>query len=104
MFVIKPIKPADWEHAMFMLSYYHVKLTVRSNGEQANTAYMVVDALDDEERTGDTGKNDLRLAEAAFQWNWHTHHSRLCPECIDHSDQFDSCGHLAFSHPVNPAF
>jgi hypothetical protein len=102
MFIIKPFKPEDWEHALFILSYYHVSVGVRSNGEQSNTTYMVVEELP--EAVGTDHDNDLRLAEACFQMNWHTHNGHLCPECIDHSDVYDTCGHLAFSHPINPAF
>lgn len=102
MFVIKPIKDADWQHALFMISYYQVDLTVRSNGEDANTTYMVVEH--DPSTTGTVHENDLRTAEACFMLNWHQHGSSLCPECIDYSDRFDSCGHLAFSKPINPAF
>ena len=100
MFVIKPIKDADWQHAIFMLSYYHVKISTFSNGEDAITAYMVVEGKPMAE--GD--EDHLRLAEMCFQMNWHQHGSSLCPHCIDHADVFDSCGHLAFSKPINPAF
>jgi len=44
-FVIYPTKPADWQHAMFILSYYSkLKISTFSNGEDADTAYMVVEA------------------------------------------------------------
>jgi len=103
MFVIKPINPSDWEIAIFMLSYYHVQLTIRSNGEQASTTYIVVEKMlndGDDKQAAD----DLRTAEMCFQMNWHTHSSKLCPDCIDHADVFDSCGHLTFSKPIKPAF
>lgn len=99
-FVICPTEPADWQHAMFILSYYSkLIISTFSNGEDANTAYMVVESkplLEGEE-------DELRLAEMAFQMNWHQI-GRLCPHCIDHADHYDSCGHLAFSKPINPAF
>jgi len=100
-FVIYPIEAADWQHAMFILSYYtNIKISTFSNGEDADTAYMVVESvllLEGEE-------NELRLAEMAFQIEWLQHSERLCPHCIDNSDHFDTCGHLAFSKPINPAF
>jgi hypothetical protein len=100
MFVIFPVKPADWQHALFMLSYYHVNITIRSDGEDAITTYMVVD------NDGTTeAQEQLRLAEMCFQMNWHqSNHHRLCPECMPHSDQFDSCGHLTFTKPIISVF
>lgn len=100
-FVIYPIESADWQHAMFMLSFYNkIKISTYSNGDDADTAYMVVEEVVIPEGE----ESELRLAEMAFQMNWHQHPVSLCPHCIDHSDHFDRCGHLAFSKPINPAF
>ena len=99
MFVSKPLKAEDWEHALFMLSYYHVSITVHSNGEQVSTTYMVVEGLP--ETDGTDRDNDLQLAEMCFQMNWTQHGSKLCPDCIDHADRFDFCGHLTFDKPIN---
>jgi len=100
-FVIYPINPADWQHAMFILSYYNkLKISTFSNGSDSDTAYMVVESkpiLEGEE-------NQLRLAEMAFQGAWHQYGEKLCPHCIDHADHFDTCGHLAFRKPINFAF
>jgi hypothetical protein len=100
-FVICPMEPADWQHAMFILSYYHkLEISLFSDGSNAESAYMVVESKPLLE--GD--ENELRLAEMAFQGDWHQHNEKLCPHCIDHADHYDSCGHLAFSKPINPAF
>jgi len=100
MFVIMPKNSADWQHAMFMLSYYNVECSLYSNGEDAESTYMVVSAGVDEYRDEEA----LRLAEMCFQVNWHQSNEKLCLHCVDHADRFDSCGHLTFTHPINPAF
>jgi hypothetical protein len=108
MFVIMPFKDSDWAHALFILSYYAVELIVRSNGEQASSTYMVVRQLDTDDTCDEDAiekaASDYRCAEMCFQGNWHTHKENLCPDCIDYSEQLDTCGHLAFSEPINPAF
>ena len=97
-FVIYPTNPADWQHAMFILSYYHkLEISTFSNGTDANTAYMVVESKPMLE--GD--EDELRLAEMNFQGNWHQYGEKLCPHCIDHAEHFDTCGHLAFRAPIN---
>ena len=112
MFVIKPKNPADWQYAMFILSYY-TKLIIElfSNGEDADTAYMVVrgkELMEGEE-------SDLMLAEMAFQMNWHQANGWVCPHCDNGVDpavseymkkngRLDVCGHLTFDRPINPAF
>lgn len=97
-FVIYPINHADWQHAMYILSFYSkLVISTFSNGTDADTAYMVVESkpiLEGEE-------SELRLAEMNFQGEWHQHGERLCPHCIDHSDHYDTCGHLAFKAPIN---
>lgn len=99
MFIIKPNNPADWRHAMFILSYYS-KLIIElfSNGEDADTAYMMVrerELIEGEE-------SDLRLAEMAFQMNWYQG-KMICPHCEDNTDE-NACGHLTFTGVINPAF
>ena len=101
MFVIKPLKAEDWEHALFMLSYYHVNITVRSNCEQTSTTYMVIEAEMYDDVRNTPGEEQLQLAEMCFQMNWTQHNSKLCPDCIDHADRFDFCGHLTFGKPIN---
>jgi hypothetical protein len=83
MFIVKPNNPAEWQSAMFILSYYHVSLTVRSDGDNMDSAYMVVgDATfccsdNDEELM-----EHYRLAEIAFMANWHQKHG-ICADCND---------------------
>jgi len=100
-FVIYPTDPADWQLAMYILSFYtKIKISTFSNEKDVDTAYMVVESgplLEGEE-------NELRLAEMAFQIEWHQHSEKLCPFCMPHDDRFGFCGHLAFSKPINPAF
>jgi len=88
MFVITPKNAADWQHAMFMLSYYHTKIEAYSNGEDADTVYIIVRGLDEQ----------VRLAEAAFQMNWHQDGSGQCGHC---SSDIDYCGHLKFTKPID---
>ena len=90
MFAIKPENPDDWQHAMFILSTYFVKIESYSNEEDADTTYIIV--------RGD--QDQVRLAEMAFQMNWHQVGAR-CPHC---SPDLDTCGHLTFNKPINPAF
>jgi hypothetical protein len=117
MFIIRCENPADWQEALFMLSYYHVKTTFYSDGENAKSTYAVVELA---EANGD----GLHLAEMCFQMNWHQHNSGICLHCeqdeidvcvdcdIRYScdDQRDecslkhtarTCGHLTFSGPIH---
>jgi hypothetical protein len=87
MFVIYPENAADWQHAVFMLSYYHVKIEAFSDGEDSESAYIIVRG-DDEQ---------LRLAEMAFQMNWHQGGIK-CRHC---SDDLDTCGHLTFTSRID---
>jgi hypothetical protein len=107
-FVIYPTEPKDWQHAMFILSYYkEIKIATFSNGTDVDTAYMVVSVIDDVPgfpEDGMVSENKLRLAEMAFQGAWHQYGEKLCPHCIDHAERFDTCGHLAFKEPINFAF
>ncbi len=93
MFVIKPDNAVDWQHAVLMLSYYMVKMEAFSDGDNMDSAYMIVRKCGDKDE-------QLRLAEMCFQMNWHQVGS-LCPHC---SDDLDSCGHLTFNRPIIPAF
>ena len=104
MFVIKPEKDGDWVDAMFILSHYHALVGFYSNAESPNTVYMVVQPDEDRSKDKEDAENQLYLAEMCFQMNWHQYGTKLCPHCIDHADKFDTCGHLTFSKPVNPAF
>jgi len=99
VFIIKPTNPADWQRVMFILSYYK-KLIIElfSNGEDEDTAYMVVKG----KVLAEGEESDLMLAEMAFQMNWRQAKGRLCPHCDP--DHMDACGHLTFDKPINPAF
>jgi hypothetical protein len=104
MFVIKPDNPEEWQNAIFMLSYYHVCIEMYSNGEDQESAYMVVS-------TPDTDGEQERMAEMAFQMNWHQK-GKLCPHCTkqdadgtsEDGVSDDVCGHLTFNKRINPAF
>lgn len=104
MFIIMPKNPADWQQAMFMLSYYHVRCTLYSNGEDAKSVYMEVRAP---RSSGDDGEDALHLAEMCFQMNWHQG-GMICPGCHKEQNNYwagcdgkDTCGHLTFTHPTD---
>jgi hypothetical protein len=99
MFVVFPKNPIDWQSALFILSYYHVITTLRSDGDDAASTYMVVEE-DPENPDG------LRMAEMAFQMNWKQSlfPAHLCPDCVDHADRLVACGHLTFTSRIKPAF
>jgi hypothetical protein len=103
MFVIKPNDYEEWQHAMFILSYYHVRCTIHSDGDNFESAYMVVDSTDEDNPT----TSYLHMAEAAFQMNWHQG-GVLCHHCEDINEALDvketTCGHLTFVRRINPAF
>jgi len=84
----------DFSEAMFILSYYHVNTSLYSDGEHAVSTYMVVESNKDD-------KDDLRLAEMAFQMNFHQDHT---PLACSHCEGEDGCGHLMFTKKINPAF
>ena len=97
MFVIMPKNPADWQQAMFMMSYYKVKMETFSNGEDADSAYMVVGHTDDYHPLGQED-DDLQTAEMCFQMNWRQVGMK-CPHCLDDGEK--TCGHLTFNEPIN---
>lgn len=82
MFVIKPENAADWQHAMFMLSDYHVECKLYSDGENAESTYMVVEASISTKVDEHRDEEALRLAEGRFQMNWHQV-GMICPHCED---------------------
>jgi hypothetical protein len=107
MFVIKPNNTKEWQHAMFILSYYsELKINTYSDGEDERSAYMVVES----HYTGDS-QESLRLAEMCFQMNWHQGRN-LCPHCTkqdadgtsEDGVSDDVCGHLTFVRKIKPAF
>lgn len=101
MFVIDLGKMAmdDVRHAHLILSYYHVVASFYSNGEEANSCYMVITAERDE---------DLHLAEMAFQMNHHQENGMICKHCraeIESTGEGQStCGHLTFTRFINSSF
>lgn len=123
MFIIKPESPEHWADALFILSYYHVYTEIISNGDNTDGMYVVVDKPS---ATSPEGEDHVRLAEMAFQANWHQEggicdacdHEQMdvCCDCdiryscddsrgdctMKHLAQF--CGHLTFTKPIKPAF
>lgn len=84
--------------AMFILSYYHVNINTYSNGESAESTYMVVSAIDtDHPGQERDAQEDLRMAEMAFQMNFRQH-GNLCLHCEDEEDT--TCGHLTFTNKI----
>jgi len=122
MFVIKPDNYEEWQHAMFILSYYQVQCTMHSDGDNFESAYMVVAGPASINRDN-TITNNIRMAEACFQMNWHQggmicHHCEREDQCLtcnvysecadpgnkDCSDSSQTCGHLTFVKRIKPAF
>ena len=103
MFVIYPETAADWQHAMFMLSYYHVRCKLYSNGEDASTTFMVVS---EDEDWSESDAENLRLAEISFQMDWHPRSGLRCVHCdaLPEPLREETCGHLTFHKPINSAF
>lgn len=93
MFIIKPKFAEDWQVAIFMLSYYHVSMTTFSDGDNVESAYMVVSCGKDQ------SQEDLRLAEMCFQMNWNQV-GRICPHCAEVCTDEEFCGHLTFDMPI----
>lgn len=97
MFIIKPKTQKDTAEALLLLSYYHVKLEVRSGGETQKSVYFIVDE--------ETLDGQLQLAEMAFQFNFHQANERLCEECKEEVSKkgigYSTCGHLTFTSSIN---
>ena len=97
MFIIKPKTQKDTAEALLLLSYYHVKLEVRSDGETQKSVYLIVDE--------ETLDGQLQLAEMAFQFNFHQANERLCEKCKEEVSEkgigYATCGHLTFTSSIN---
>lgn len=115
IFVVKPETSEDLQHALFLLSYYRVRVEFFSDGEDSSSTYMVVDEADE------VRKGDFLLAQMAMQMNFHQGNADRCPHCEDlptcddcKYNEGDSgncehctrlfCGHLTFTKKINPAF
>jgi hypothetical protein len=107
MFIIKPKRLEDWTYALFMLSYYHVDITMYSDGEEESSMYALVDKKQNPKfNTPDSNwdpEEYLRCAEMAFQMAWHQV-GMLCPHCEGQPGIGETCGHLTFSEPIKDHF
>jgi len=112
MFVIHPENPADWQHAMFIMSHYRdLSIELFSDAEEASSTYMVVDSTypgfewptEEEEKKA---QENLRYVEMAFQMGWHTKTEPRCIHCsaLPEPLREETCGHLTFNKPINPKF
>lgn len=127
MFFIVPENKEDLVEALGILAYYHVAASSYiEDPDDLDTMYL---AVNQDHFTGPDADNesDVRLAEAAFQMNWHQ--GGKCPECseddislcvdcdiryacddsrddcaLKHHKRLITCGHLVFTKPINPAF
>jgi hypothetical protein len=74
-----------------------------SDAHSIDSVFMVVKDHPDYE-----DMDDVRLAEMAFQRNWHQDNQRICEMCTLELGKgveiADCCGHLTFVKPINPAF
>ncbi len=114
MFVIYPENAADWQHAMFIMSHYKdLYCELFSDAEEASSTYLVVvdttTVFEWPDVMETTAANNLRCAEMTFQMNWHQKGGHVFGRCV-HCDampeplQEETCGHLTFNKPINPAF
>jgi len=92
MFIVQCSNGKSLQQALFILSCYDVVFYTESDGENADSTYIVVD---DEGRDG-----DMRLAEMAFQMSFNQAKCQVCPACEDATQ----CGHLMFTNIIEPAF
>jgi hypothetical protein len=90
MFFIVPKTPEDLMEAMKLLSNYHV--AAESYLDNADNLYLSI--IHDHYESED---DDVRLAEMAFQMNWHQ--GGECPECTE-----QPCGCMVFTKPIKFAF
>jgi hypothetical protein len=111
MFVIYPEKAVDWQQAMFILSHYRdLCCELFSDAEEAASTYMVVDdtppGFEWPGGMDTTAAENLRCVEAAFQMNWHQKSGHRCIHCdaLPEPLREETCGHLVFNKPINPAF
>jgi len=92
MFIVKCSDGKSLKQALFILSCYDVSFYTESDGENADSTYIVVD---------DEGREDsLRMAEMAFQMAFRQAKCNVCSACEDDTQ----CGHLLFTDLIEPAF
>ena len=91
MFIVRCMSAFALKRALFTLSLYKVRFEARSDGEDRSTTILVVD---EERRNG-----DLRMAEMAFQMEFHQARMMACPECYDKGEEV--CGHLVFDASID---
>ena len=101
MFTITPNSALDLQHAMFILSHYHVAVHSFSDGDNVDSVYLVVDTINVHNTCGPTipefdPEDEVYLAELAFQMNFRQS-GIVCPHCKAKNPKEDCCGHLNFT-------
>ena len=94
-FIVRPGNPLVMSEALFIASNYNVKIQVCSNYIDYDAMELVI--------TDDTGTEDFRLCEMAFQGAFHQESTYKCPICAD-DKKIPTCGHLVFTRPIRAAF
>ena len=108
MFIIHPTNAADWANAAFILSYYReLHCEMFSDGENEESAYMVVDSTPAGfDLPTHEAIESLRCAEMAFQMNWLQKSHHRCAHCdaLPEPLQEETCGHLTFCGTIKSTF
>jgi len=98
MFLVNPTTEAGIEQAIKLLEFYGV--AYRTEERSGLLPRLITSDNND--------PDDLRLAEAAIQWQFHQEHIRLCDVCkakIEATGEGeDTCGHLQFGRLIQAAF
>ena len=103
-FIIKMAVSADYPAAIFMLSYYKVKMVAFSNGEDAESSYLMVmpdyEANKDAENPEKEADAQYCLAEMCFAANAQSASKNICSHCqseIEKTGEGEAfCGHQEF--------
>ena len=102
MFIVEAKNSLDWTWALFLLSHYHVRVSIRSDAEKLSSTHLVIteDDLYGQDNTHEKMCAEFRNCEMAFQANFTQKSMRLCDVCKEQVERTgegsDVCGHLTF--------
>lgn len=99
MFIVKPQTLEDYRQALFILSYYHVKVTIHSDGSNASSVEIVVteDYGYAKDETMEKALDQLLLAGETFDNNFDTEDLGPCALCKTIGRPED-CGHITYTN------
>ena len=92
MFFIECLTMPAVERAINLIKQYNVSCLIKVETEHF---VVVVEAKEENLTAGEVG--DLRLAEMAFQMNYHQKGGFRCGHC---DETEGACGHLCFTTPI----